>query len=93
MKTIECDHCADPHEVRDSHEGPFLCEECCNIIPLPVCMFPNCGCDGARLCMAVEPSRDALSDNVEGMWSGKSKAQRRARVGMLKYAIKDGAPK
>lgn len=43
------------------------------------CSFPNCGCDGARLCMAKEgPSDRAYDGNVEGMWSGKTKEQRAA---------------
>lgn len=33
------------------------------------CSFPDCGCDGARLCMAREPNNDASLGNVEGMWS------------------------
>jgi hypothetical protein len=42
------------------------------------CCFPYCGCDGARLCMAGEASDYALAANVEGMWSGKTKQQRKA---------------
>jgi hypothetical protein len=43
------------------------------------CSFPDCGCDGARLCMAKEgPSDSANSGNVEGMWSGKTEEQRKA---------------
>lgn len=33
------------------------------------CCFPDCGCDGARLCMAGEASEHANKGNVEGMWS------------------------
>lgn len=52
------------------------------------CCFPDCGCDGARLCMAANgPSDNAYSDNVEGMYTGNSLAQRRARVGLIKYAL------
>lgn len=33
------------------------------------CCFPDCGCDGARLCMAENgASSDARQNNVEGMW-------------------------
>lgn len=33
------------------------------------CSFPNCGCDGARLCMAKEgASEHSVMGNVEGMW-------------------------
>ena len=43
------------------------------------CSFPDCGCDGARLCMAKNgASESACSGNVEGMWSGKTKEQREA---------------
>lgn len=34
------------------------------------CCFPNCGCDGARLCMAGEASDFANRANGEGMWRG-----------------------
>lgn len=43
------------------------------------CCFPDCGCDGSRLCSAKEgASERAISQNVEGMWQGKSKKQRKA---------------
>jgi hypothetical protein len=43
------------------------------------CSFPDCGCDGARLCMAKEgPSDRSNAGNVEGMWSGKTEEQRKA---------------
>lgn len=42
------------------------------------CSFPDCGCDGARLCMAGEPSDNAETGCVEGMWSGKTRRQREA---------------
>jgi hypothetical protein len=33
---------------------------------LPFCCFPDCGCDGARLCMAESgPSGCAVSLNIE----------------------------
>ena len=46
------------------------------------CSFPDCGCDGARLCMAGSASDRALTQNVEGMWSGKT-GEQRAAVGRL----------
>jgi hypothetical protein len=47
------------------------------------CCFPDCGCDGARLCMAEKGASDrALGANVEGMWSGNSPEQREARFNM-----------
>jgi len=37
------------------------------------CCFPDCGCDGSRLCMAENgASGDACSNNVEGMWGNGS---------------------
>lgn len=47
------------------------------------CSFPNCGCDGARLCMAAKPSEKAMEQNVEGMWSGKTAEQRAAVFSLL----------
>ncbi len=52
------------------------------------CSFPDCGCDGARLCMAREPNEQAATGNVEGMWSGKTK-QQRAAVFALVGSLKD----
>lgn len=43
------------------------------------CAFPDCGCDGARLCDAKEGASESANDcNVEGMWSGKTQEQRSA---------------
>lgn len=47
------------------------------------CSFPDCGCDGARLCMAGEPSDAANCGNVEGMWSGKTLQQRKAAMALV----------
>ena len=45
------------------------------------CSFPDCGCDGSRLCMAKRgPSDNANSGNVEGMWSNGSKLACRKAV-------------
>lgn len=49
------------------------------------CSYPNCGCDGARLCMAGEASELACSSNVEGMWSGKTPEQRRGVFELMKH--------
>lgn len=47
---------------------------------LEYCSFPDCGCDGARLCDAKEgPSEYAAKGNVENMWGGKSIEQKTAR--------------
>lgn len=47
------------------------------------CCFPDCGCDGERLCMAGEANTNAQKLNIEGMWNGKSKEQRAARLGLV----------
>ncbi len=53
------------------------------------CCFPNCGCDGARLCMCPNgASETALSGNVEGMWSLKTEAQKRAALDLVKSVQK-----
>lgn len=37
------------------------------------CCFPDCGCDGARLCMAENGCSQYSSEcNVDGMWSNGS---------------------
>ncbi len=37
------------------------------------CCFPDCGCDGARLCMAKNgASERACNGNIEGMWGNGS---------------------
>lgn len=51
---------------------------------LKFCSFPDCGCDGARLCMAGEASERACTGNVEGMWSGKTIDQRKAVFDLMK---------
>ena len=49
------------------------------------CSYPDCGCDGARLCMAGEASELALESNVEGMWSGKTIEQRKGVFKLLDH--------
>lgn len=51
-----CDHCGEEVDCYGNTESDF--RNCC---------FPDCGCDGARLCMAGEANKDALKCNVEGM--------------------------
>jgi hypothetical protein len=48
------------------------------------CSFPDCGCDGSRLCMAGEASEAACNGNIEGMWSGKTIEQRKAVFDLIK---------
>jgi len=44
------------------------------------CSFPDCGCDGSRLCMAESgASENAVRGNVEGMWrNGRDMKARKA---------------
>lgn len=53
------------------------------------CSFPDCGCDGARLCMAGEASERANGQNVEGMWSGKTEQQRKAVFDLIGSLAKE----
>lgn len=65
----ECSEC-----LEELQNG--FCEPCDK---LRECCFPDCGCDGARVCMAESGASDyALKGNVEGMWSGKTSKQREA---------------
>lgn len=43
------------------------------------CCFPNCGCDGHRLCAVGKPNENAVKCNVEGMWNNGDKKSIRAR--------------
>lgn len=48
---------------------------------LVYCCFPDCGCDGARLCMAEQGASDrAQTQNVEGMWENGSDPKCREAV-------------
>ena len=55
------------------------------------CCFPDCGCDGARLCMAGEASDRALGQNIEGMWNARHKSleQRRAIAELIVTTAKE----
>ena len=55
------------------------------------CSFPDCGCDGARLCMAGEASDRALRQNVEGMYQRKDPEAVRARVGLALDVMKENS--
>lgn len=48
------------------------------------CSFPECGCDGARLCMAPSgASERCLKQNVEGMWRARTREQRAAVFSLI----------
>lgn len=68
-----CPVCEDPVDDYGNTPNSFL-----------YCSFPDCGCDGARLCMAPSGASDrSCSSNVEGMWSMKTKAQREAAMSLM----------
>jgi hypothetical protein len=44
------------------------------------CSFPDCGCDGSRLCMAKNgPNEDSMKGNIEGMWNTKKKTKKQLK--------------
>ena len=51
------------------------------------CCFPDCGCDGARLCMAENGASEiSLDANIENMWNGTNRKSIIARgklIGIL----------
>ena len=65
------DHC------EHTNEHPDWIEQTCPYCNLEVdsygnterdfkyCCYPDCGCDGARLCMARNPNRASMSLNIE----------------------------
>ena len=55
------------------------------------CSFPDCGCDGARLCMADEASPRACEENVEGMWLGRKPEHRAARKRFIESVMREQA--
>jgi len=64
-----------------------FCEPCDRLIN---CCYPDCGCDGARLCMAENGASDfSLSSNVEAMWRGKTREQRRGVFMLLDHMSKE----
>lgn len=58
------------------HEESTTCEKCGietdkygnnELEPFAYCSYPDCGCDGARLCQATEGASDfSLKTNTEG---------------------------
>lgn len=47
------------------------------------CCFPDCGCDGARLCMAGNANDNATKCNVEGMYSRTDRVAIKARMDLI----------
>ena len=65
-----CNHCHLPVDEWGNTEGDFL-----------NCSFPECGCDGQRLCMAPSgASKDAKRCNVEGMYERGDARSIKARL-------------
>jgi len=58
--------------------------------PFHFCTFPNCGCDGARLCHARSGANDnANRYNVEGMYRRKDKIAVLAKMELLSICTPD----
>lgn len=73
-----CEHCGLLVDKYGNTEGDFL-----------NCPFPDCGCDGARLCMAPNgANHDAIDCNVEGMYERKDRRAIRARMKLLDMCLK-----
>jgi hypothetical protein len=57
------------------------------------CCFPDCGCDGSRLCMAENgASERSLRQNVEGMYQRTDRIAIRARVELLSDVLRERKP-
>lgn len=74
-----------------NHEPGEKCEAC-GLVPdryrnteddFRYCSFPDCGCDGARLCMAGEASETARDCNVEGMYQRTDIEARVAKMTLI----------
>lgn len=54
------------------------------------CVFPDCGCDGERLCMAENGSSGrARKQNVEGMYQRKDPQAIRARMSLAADVMRE----
>jgi hypothetical protein len=73
-----CEHCKLPVDKYGNTEADF--RKCC---------FPDCGCDGARLCMAGEANSDALKCNVEGMYQRTDQKAVKAKTELIGLCIDD----
>lgn len=72
------------------HQPNEVCEVCGLLVDdhgnteddFRFCAYPDCGCDGSRLCMAPSGASDrACSYNVEGMYRQKDPAPRLRAMG------------
>jgi hypothetical protein len=89
--TATIDYCV------DHLNGPGGCAECGLDVDVhgnteasfQYCAFPDCGCDGSRLCQAPNGASDnAVECNVEGMYLRTDKQAIRGR--MLTLALSMG---
>lgn len=71
-----CEHCKLPVDKYGNTEADF-----CN------CSFPDCGCDGERLCMAGEANADARRCNVEGMYQRTDPKAVKAKMELLRLCV------
>jgi len=72
-----CNHCGLQADEYENTSEDFL-----------NCSYPNCGCDGARLCMAPSgPNALAGRYNVEGMYQRTDRAATRAKLGLVTLVI------
>lgn len=70
-----CEHCQLPVDRYGNTEGDFRS-----------CSFPDCGCDGERLCMAPSGASDHARDvNVEGMYRRRDYAAQKAKMSLLRF--------
>ena len=68
-----CQHCNLEVDKYGNTEDDFL-----------NCSFPDCGCDGERLCMAPSGANgDSRRYNVEGMYQRKDKTAVKAKMGLV----------
>lgn len=57
------------------------------------CCFPDCGCDGARLCMAENGASERCREiNVEGMWMRRDHRAIKARGKLLRLVLTTDKP-
>jgi len=79
-------------EYASDHQSGEICEHCGLMVDrygnteddFLNCCFPDCGCDGERLCMAPNGANsDSRKFNVEGMYQRKDKKAIKAKLGLV----------
>lgn len=57
------------------------------------CCFPDCGCDGHRLCMAENgASERCYTQNIEGMYSRNDPEAQKAKLALIVSVHKERTP-